>query len=160
MKTIGRFVALVLALAVLLSACTGDDGEPPDSGAGGTGGTGASGQTAGDGGPTPVVSGSETSGTYEYENAGLHVTLDIEGTTGTLEVDNGTGHELGAPDFYILHATEPTVRIEGEVAEAVSVASDAIETFDISFEGIEVGEIGAIALLFGEDNYGLFVRTG
>jgi hypothetical protein len=157
MKRTGRLVALTFLLALLLVACTGDgNGDGTNEG---TGGTGTSGLT-GDGGPTPVVSGSATRGTYEYENAGLHVILDVEGTTGTMEVDNATDHELGLPDFYILHATDPTVRIEGDVAGAAPVAAGATETFDVSFEGIEVRNIGAIALLFGTDNYGLFVRTG
>jgi hypothetical protein len=155
MKTTGRIVALALVGAVALAACTGDDGGDE----GPTGATGASGATGSDGGPTPVVSGSTTSGTYEYENGGLHVTLDVEGTAGTMEVDNGSGHGLEAPDFYILHATDPTIRIEGEVAGAGPVAAGATESFDVSFEGIEIADIGAIALLFGTDNYGLFVRT-
>lgn len=161
MKTTGRFVTLAVVLSLLLAACTSDgNGGGSGDGTGGAGGTGTSGITGSDGGPTPVVSGSATSGTYEYENGGLHVTLDIEGTSGTMEVDNGTGHELGVPDFYILHATDPTVRIEGDVADAATVDAGVTETFDVSFEGIEVGDIGAIALLFGSDNYGLFVRTG
>jgi hypothetical protein len=158
MKSTGRSVALVLAVALVLSACTGDDEQGPTGGTGGTGGSGATGQDGG--GPTPVTSGSATSGTYEYENAGLHVTLDIEGTTGTLEVDNGTERELAPPAFTILHATDPTVRIDGEVTGAEAVEAGETAMFEISFSGIEVGQIGAIALLFGADNYGLFVRTG
>jgi hypothetical protein len=156
MKTTGRFFALVLSVALALAACTGDD---DGDGTGATGSTGGSGATGTDGGPTPVVSGSATSGTYEYENAGLHVTLDVDGTTGTMEVDNGTGHELEAPGFYILHATDPTLRVEGEVAGAAPIEAGAVGSFDVAFEGIEVADIGAIALLFGTDNYGLFVRT-
>jgi hypothetical protein len=161
MKTTGRFVALALVSVLLAGACTGDGDEGNGNGNGGTGGTGGSGATGQDAtGPTPVVSGSATSGRYEYENAGLHVTLDVDGTDGTLEVDNRTGHELEAPDFYILHATEPGVRIEGEVTGAEPVPAGETASFEVSFQGVEVGDIGAIALLFGADNYGLFVRTG
>jgi hypothetical protein len=156
MKTTGRFVALALAVGLALAACTGDDG---GNGSEVRGGDGPSAATGADGGPTPVVSGSATSGTYEYENGGLHVTLDVEGTAGTMEVDNGTGHELEAPGFYILHATDPTVRIDGEVADAAPVEAGASGSFGISFDGIAISDIGAIALLFGADNYGLFVRT-
>jgi hypothetical protein len=157
MKVTGRSLALALVVALALTACTGDDGGGDGNGA--TGGTGTTGATGSDGGPTPVVSGSATSGTYEYENGGLHVTLDIDGTAGTMEIDNRTGHELDAPAFYILHATDPTVRIDGEVTGAAPVAAGTTASFDASFEGIEIADIGAIALLFGTDNYGLFVRT-
>jgi hypothetical protein len=154
MKSTGRLVALTLAVALALGACTGDDGDGDPVATGGTGATGTT-----DGGPTPVVSGSATSGTYEYENGGLHVTLDVEGTAGTMEVDNGSGRDLDAPAFYILHATDPTVRVDGVVTGAAPVGAGATESFDVSFEGIEIADIGAIALLFGTDNYGLFVRT-
>ncbi len=138
----------------MASACTGDDGDGGGTTSGGTAGTGAT----GGGGPTPVVSGAATSGTYEYQNAGLHVTMRIDGTAGTMEVDNGSGHELGDPGFYILDARDGT-QIDGVVAAPAPVEDGQTATFDISFEGIEVRNIGAIALLFGDDNYGLFVRT-
>ncbi len=162
MKPTGRVLAfaLVIALAIALAACTsgdGGDGEP-SGGTGGTGGTGVSGTTGGDVGPTPVVSGAATSGTYEYDNAGLHVVIDIDGTSGAMEVDNGTDSELPGPGFYILDARDGH-EIDGEVTDPQPIAAGATQSFDISFSGIEVKEIGAIALLFGSDNYGLFVRT-
>jgi hypothetical protein len=86
------------------------------------------------------------------------VTIEIDGTQGTMEVDNGTDRELPEPDFYILDARDGH-EIEGEVTSPAPVAAGGSETFAVSFEGIEVAEIGAIALLFGADNYGLFVRT-
>jgi len=157
MKTTGRLAALVLVLALALGACTGD-GDDGDGG-GATGGTGgATGASGGDVGPTPVVSGAAASGTYEYENAGLRVVLDIDGTTGTMEVDNGTERELPLPAFYILDARDGH-QIDGVVAGAAPVPPGQTQTFEVSFSGIEVREIGAIALLFGADNYGLFVRT-
>lgn len=155
MKTTGRFAVLALVLTFGIGACTGgqEDGE------GASGGTGAtSGATGGDVGPTPVVSGAAAAGTYEYENAGLHVVLDIDGNAGTMQVENGTDRELPLPGFYILDARDGH-EIDGAVADAAPVPSGQTQTFDISFSGIEVREIGAIALLFGADNYGLFVRT-
>jgi hypothetical protein len=155
MVTIRRSVAPVVALVLLLAACTGDgDGDGGD-------GTGGSGPTRSTGvvGPTPVLSGSASSGTFEYVNTGLRVVMEIDGTAGTMEVDNRTGRALPRPAFYILGATDGH-RVDGQVADAVPVPPGERATFDISFEGIEVGDIGAIALLFGQDNYGLFVRTG
>lgn len=157
MKTIGRLAVTTLAAAIALGACTGGGGEEGADG-GTTGGTGATTGATGDVGPTPVTSGAAASGTYEYENAGLRVVLDIDGTAGTMRVDNGTEHELPLPDFYILDARDGH-EIDGEVASASPVGAGETATFGISFSGIEVREIGAIALLFGQDNYGLFVRT-
>jgi hypothetical protein len=159
MKPTGRLFALALLVVLLATAsCTSGGEDAGATGGGGTGGTGVSGTTGGDVGPTPVVSGSATKGTYEYDNAGLHVVVSIEGTAGTMEVDNGTDRELPDPGFYILDARDGT-EIDGEVTDPAPVEAGDSQSFDISFSGIEVKEIGAIALLFGADNYGLFVRT-
>lgn len=149
MKTTRVIVASVVSISLLLPACTGNDGNGDAS---------PPGVTGRETGPTPVQSGSATTGRYEYENAELRVVIDIDGNAGTMEVDNGTERELPQPDFYILEASAGD-EIEGEVSGAAPVPAGETATFDISFEGIEVGDIGAIALLFGEDNYGLFVRT-
>jgi hypothetical protein len=154
MKPTVRFVALALVLAALLAACTddGNGGEPTGPGTGGTG------TTTGGVGPTPVTTGPAARGTYEYVNAGLRVIVEIDGTEGTMEVENGTDRELEPPDFYILDARDGT-EIEGEVAEPAPTPGGETATFAISFEGIEVRNIGLLVLLFGTDNYGAFVRT-
>jgi hypothetical protein len=154
-KTTVRFVALALALATLLAACTDDGTGGVPTGTDGTGGTG---RTTGGVGPTPVTTGPAARGTYEYVNAGLRVIVQIDGTEGTMEVDNGTDHELEPPDFYILDARDGT-EIDGEVAEPAPTPAGATASFAISFEGIEVRNIGLLVLLFGSDNYGAFVRT-
>jgi hypothetical protein len=150
-----RFIALALALVALLSACTGggggDGGDPTGPGNGGTGNTGGV-------GPTPVTNGPAARGTYEYVNAGLRVVVEIDGTEGTMEVENGTEHDLPDPDFYILDARDGT-EIEGEVAEPAPTPAGETATFTISFEGVEVRNIGLLVLLFGTDNFGAFVRT-
>lgn len=154
MKPTVRFVALALALAALVAACT-DDGNGEDPTRPGTGGTG---NTTGGVGPTPVTTGPAARGTYEYVNAGLRVIVEIDGTEGTMEVENGTERELPDPDFYILDARDGT-EIEGEVAEPAPTPVGETATFAISFEGIEVRNIGLLVLIFGTDNYGAFVRT-
>ena len=153
MKTTRVVLPLVVAVGLLAASCTGSG-----NGDDGNGGSGPTGDTGQDGGPTPVQTGPATRGTYEYENAGLRVVIDIDGTTGTMQVDNATERELPRPDFYILEASSGA-EVDGEVASAAPVPAGETATFDISFEGIEVRDIGAIALLFGPDNYGLFVRT-
>jgi hypothetical protein len=159
-KRTRRVAALALGQMLLVAAAACTDGDDDGSGSGATGASGSAGPTGATGdGPTPVSSGSATSGTYEYENAGLRVILEIDGTAGTMEVHNDTDHELGEPSFYIRGAVDGA-RIDGTVATPAPVPAGDTATFDVSFEGIRVGEIGGIALLFGEDNYGLFVRTG
>lgn len=151
-KTTVRFVALALMLATLFASCT-DDGT-----GGNPTGTGGTGNTSGGVGPTPVTTGPAARGTYEYVNAGLRVVVEIDGTDGTMEVQNGTDHDLPEPDFYILDARDGT-EIDGEVAEPAPTPEGDTATFAISFEGIEVRNIGLLVLLFGTDNYGAFVRT-
>lgn len=169
MKTTHRIAALTFATGTLLAACTGGNGAGIGGGGpGGTGATGANGGTGGTGGtgpdvggPTPVetFTGSPGTAVYSYSNAGLTVTLDVDGTEGTFRVENGTDRELPEPDFYILDARDGD-RIDGELAGPAPIPAGETATFDASFTGIEVRNIGAVVLLFGQDNYGLFVRTG
>lgn len=158
MQRTPRFVTSAL-LVIALGACTGDEGG--GNGDGGrtaetTGPTAATGETA----PTPVgiTGASETEATYEYANAGLRVVMDIADGTGTIEVENGTDHDVGRPSFYMLHVTtgEPT---DGRVESGSPIPAGETASFDISLEGVEIPDIGAIVLLLGRDNYGLFVRT-
>lgn len=150
MQTTRRLLTFALVLSLASAACT-DGG---DSAAGATAGSGATGEV----GPTPVISGSATSATYEYRGAGVRVTLEIEGAAGTMDVTNGSGLELGDPGFYILDARDGT-RIDGLVTSPAPVPDKQRATFDISFQGIAIPDIGAIGLLFGTDNFGLLVRT-
>jgi hypothetical protein len=160
-KPTGRSLALVLAAALLLGACTGggSDGGGKGSGAtgnGGTAGTGPAGETAVT--PVGVTGASTTSATYEYRNAGLDVTMKIDGTSGTLEVDNGTDHEVGKPGFYLLDA-RTGAQTDGHVQAGNTLQPGDSGTFDVSFSGLEIRNIGLVVLLLGRDNYGAFVRT-
>jgi hypothetical protein len=157
-KPTRRFVAFALGLALLVAACTGNgsngDGATGDGATAGTG-TGATGD---DGGPTPVEGGPALVGTYEYVNAGLHVIVRIDGSEGTMGVENGTDRELPRPDLYVLDARDGT-EIAVDVVDAAPVPAGQTATFDAAFEGVEVRNIGLLILLFGRDNYGAFVRT-
>jgi hypothetical protein len=149
MKPTGRLVAL-LCLAIALGACTGGDG-------GSTASTGPS--TTGEV-PTPAqkFTGAPGTATYEYANEGLLVTVDLDGSDGTLEVQNGSEHDLDPPGLYVEDAADGH-EIDGEVVDSAPVAAGETATFDVRLDDITVDDIGLLVLLFGADNYGAFVRT-
>lgn len=155
METTRRFAVLALAGTLLLGACTGS-GDGSDA-TGSTGGAGITGVQ--DTGPTPAQTLTPGVGTFTYENGGLTVTADIEGSSGTLEVDNRSGHDLAAPDLYVLDAVDGH-EVAVDVAESEPVAAGETATFDVSLGEVDVDQVGLLVLLFGNDNYGAFVRTG
>jgi len=149
MKPIGRLVAL-LCLAIALGGCTGGDG----------GSTGSTGPTTTTVVPTPAqtFTGAPGTATYEYANEGLLVTVHLDGSDGTLEVENDSEHDLGPPGLYVEDAVDGH-EIDGEVVNSAAVAAGETATFDVRLDGITVDDIGLLVLLFGDDNYGAFVRT-
>jgi hypothetical protein len=149
MKTTRCLAVLIALLALLAGACTSSKGS--NSGHGDGGGS-ASAET-----PTPAVTGPPGTTAYRYANAGLVATMILKGTGGTLEIDNGTGRTLPKPDFYILDARDGR-RVDGDVIDATAVPDGGQQTFDVSFTGIEVKNIGLVVLLMGADNYGAFVE--
>jgi hypothetical protein len=149
MKPTGRVVVLLL-LAIALGACTGDDGDA----------TAPSGPSPRSDVPTPAQTFTGAPGTavYEYANEGLLVTLELDGSEGTLEVDNGSTNDLDPPDVYVEDAVDGH-EIDGEVVNSAPVAAGERATFDVTLDGVTVDDIGLLVLLFGADNYGAFVRT-
>jgi hypothetical protein len=149
MKPTGRLVAL-LCVAIALGACTGGDGGP----------TGSTGPSTTSEAPTPAQSftGAPGTATYEYANEGLLVTVDLDGSDGTLEVENDSEHDLDPPGLYVEDAVDGR-EIDGEVVDSAPVAAGESATFDVRLDDITVDDIGLLVLLFGDDNYGAFVRT-
>jgi hypothetical protein len=152
MKPTGRLVAL-LCLAIALGACTGDDG-------GESGSTASTGPSTTSQGPTPAhtFTGAPGTATYEYANEGLLVTLDLDGSNGTLAVENDSEHDLDPPGLYVKDAVDGH-EIDVEVVDSAPVVAGEQATFDVKLDGITVDDIGLLVLLFGADNYGAFVRT-
>ncbi len=141
---------LLVALVLAAAACTSGGGnEPGPTGSTGTGG----------GNPTPVQTATGPPGTavYRYANAGLVATMRLDGEAGTLEIENGTGRELPPPDFYILDARDGR-RVKGGIAASTSIPDGQTMTFDVSFSGLGIDDIGLVILLMGRDNYGAFAR--
>jgi hypothetical protein len=152
MQTTRHFVAFAVAAAPLLGACTGgDDGlqrpTPPVA-------------SASPARRTPVRrSATPGVGTFTYENVGVTVRFDVEGSVGTLEVDNRSGLDLDRPDIYVVDAVDGH-EIAVDVRQSAPVADGDTATFDVSLGEADVDQIGLLVLLFGTDNYGAFVRTG
>jgi hypothetical protein len=153
MKPTGRLVAL-LCMAIALGACTGRDGVA-DGGSTGSIGPSTTGAV-----PTPAqtFTGAPGTATYEYANEGLLVTVELDGSDGTVEVDNDSEHDLDPPGLYIEDAVDGH-EIDCEVVDSAPVAAGERATFDVRLDGITVDDIGLLVLLFGADNYGAFVRT-
>src|SRR5207344_970739 len=141
-------------LPIALWACTGGGG------GGGGGSTGSTSPSTTSEVPTPAqtFTGAPGTATYEYANQGLLVTVELDGSDGTLEVDNGSEHDLDPPGLYVEDAVDGH-EIDCEVVDSAAVAAGEGATFDVRLEGITVDDIGLLVLLFGADNYGAFVRT-
>ncbi len=145
MGRLRRFVAPVVLLAALASACTGDGGGSALSP------TQTPSPTAVE--TTPAVF---TPGSFEYQNAGLQVALKLVGNTGTMDVDNGSGYALGKPDLYVLDGLTGT-RIDGKVLDAQPVPDGERATFQVQLPAeVTPKSLGLVILLFGSDNYGAF----
>jgi len=153
MKPTGRLVAL-LCLPIALGACTGGGG------GGGGGSTGSTSPSTTSEVPTPAqtFTGAPGTATYEYANEGLLVTVDLDGSDGTLEVENDSEHDLDPPGLYVEDAVDGH-EIDGAVVDSAPVAAGQSATFDVRLDDISVHDIGLLVLLFGADNYGAFVRT-
>jgi hypothetical protein len=138
-----RLVALASALVALLAACEGGDATPVSPTV-----------TAPTTQPTTPIE--ITPGHFRYQNAGLVVTLVLEGNTGTMTVDNGSGHSLGRPDLYAFEGVTGA-RYEGKVLEAAPIDDGDTAEFAVEFPPeITAKSVGLIVLLFGRDNYGSF----
>jgi len=152
MKPTGRFGAVAFVLAVMLAGCTsGEDG--------GTNPT-RDGETTLVPTPAETFTGAPGTAVYTYVNDGLVVTVELDGSAGTMTVDNGTESGVGAPGVYVLDAIDGH-EIEGEVSSAAPVGAGERAMFDLTVDEItDAGNIGLLVLLLGADNYGAFVRTG
>lgn len=138
--------AALVAASLLVAGCSGGGGSEPTSGP-----TSPPAET-----PTSIGT---TPGLYEYRNAGLVAVLDFDeaGRTAALEVQNGTGRDLGEPFVYVLDARDGH-EIRGRIPDAAPIPDGARATFTVRFPPeLEVDQIGLAILVLGGDNYGAFV---
>jgi hypothetical protein len=154
MKPIGRFIALAVVSIVALAACSGDDDDSNP-----TASSGGENITSSVPPPAATITGATGPAEYTYAIPGLEVTVDLDGSEGTMRVENGTENDLEAPDIYALDALDGH-EIEGEVLESAPIPAGRSATFDVTLDGIDAQDIGLLFLLFGAENLGAFVRTG
>lgn len=150
MKPTRVLLPALLVFAVVLAACDGGGPEPSD----------AKPVTTSTVVPTPAetFTGAPGTATYEYANEGLVVTVTLDGSDGTLDVENDSDNDLDAPGLYVLDAADGR-EVDGTVLDAAPVAAGDTASFHVQLDDLSVDDIGLLVLLFGEDNYGAFVRT-
>ena len=76
------------------------------------------------------------------------MTLDLDGSNGTLAVENDSEHDLDPPGLYVEDAVDGHV-IDVEVVDSAPVAAGEQASFDVKLDGITVDDIGLLVLLFG-----------
>jgi hypothetical protein len=149
MKPTRVLLPAFLVFAIVLAACD-SGGEPSNTPS----------KTTSAVVPTPAetFTGAPGTATYEYANEGLVVTLTLDGSDGTLDVENDSDNDLEAPGLYVLDAVDGH-EVDGTVLDAAPVAAGDTASFNVRLDDLTVDDIGLLVLLFGADNYGAFVRT-
>ena len=147
MSSLRRFAVPAILLVALAAACTGDGGEPTPS---------DSRSPEASSSPTAAVPTEFTPGRFRYQNAGLDVELQLEANTGTMEVVNDSGFELGKPDLYVLDGVSGR-RIDGKILDARPIQDGSQASMQVEFPPeVTPKSLGLVILLFGSDNYGAF----
>jgi len=149
MKPTRVLLPAFLVFAIVLAACD-SGGEPSNTPS----------KTTSAVVPTPAetFTGAPGTATYEYANEGLVVTMTLDGSDGTLDVENDSDNDLEAPGLYVLDAVDGH-EVDGTVLDAAPVAAGDTASFNVRLDDLTVDDIGLLVLLFGADNYGAFVRT-
>lgn len=130
--------ALLVALIVVASACTGEEGRAVTPS------------------PSPSPSLIPAPGGYLYRGPGIEATFEITAEQGQLVVLNATGADLADPGIYLLDARDGA-RVDAEVAEAAPVPDGDTMEFDVSISGApEAKHVGLVVLTFGHDDFGAF----
>ena len=140
---------LSVPLALAAAACT--SGKATEDHATGS-------ASRGGGHPSPPTSVGTTPGSYRFANGGITATVKLEGSSGTLEIENDTGRTLARPDLYVLDARDGS-RIEVRVDGAAPIRDGDKVSLAIALQRqIELKNIGWVDLLIGGDDYGGFVQ--
>jgi hypothetical protein len=141
-----RTVVPSVLLILLSSACTGGDDQPPTpSTSSPAPGEGVNTKDAGDVEFIP--------GRFEYRFNDIIATLSMDGSRGTLDVENDSGASLEAPAMYVI-AGDGT-RYDGSVEAAATIPDGGTASFRVTFpDQVKPDSVGLAVLLFGDSNYG------
>ncbi|MGQ0671071.1 MAG: hypothetical protein ACT4PO_15665 [Actinomycetota bacterium] len=138
-----RTLVVLLVGGFLAAACGGGGGDSSGNGASGAANSG------GDGG-------AGSSKTYSYVNNGLEASFTVSGTSGTLEVRNNSGNEVGAPGLYSLDPSTGD-RVDAMADGAAPIADGETASFRVTFpEGFDLAAAGFVGLELGGEDYGGF----
>lgn len=137
-----RTIAVLVAVGLLAGCGSTSGGTTP---AGGGASTGSSTQTS-------------VSQTYSYVNNGLEASFTLSGTSGRLEITNGSGNDVGVPAIYSLDPTTGD-RVDAGVDGAAPIADGASDSYTVTFpDGFDVIAAGFVGLELGGKDYGGFVE--
>lgn len=141
-----RRIAYCLAVALLATGAACTKGEPQAS------------STATSTGGGPVTSNESVAfvrGKYRYTFNGIVASLGLEGSTGGLDIENGSGAELAAPVIYAIG--QDGTRYEATVESAAPIADGDSASLTVTFPAaVKPDTVGLIILSFGSDNVGAF----
>lgn len=137
------FVAILVALLSL--SCTGDGVDPP---------SGPRSTSAGNAPPSVDTGDVEFEpGEFEYSWRGVDIRFSMDGSAGTLRIENGSGGRLAAPGLYAILGDG--TRSDATIADPSPIAEGEQATFDVVFaDGVDETTVGLVILLIGGNNWG------
>jgi hypothetical protein len=116
------------------------------------------------GGTTPAADGANASSSapasastsYSYLNNGLEASITMTGTSGDLEITNGSGKDVGMPAIYSLDPTTGD-RVDAGVDGAAPIARGDSGSYVVTFpDGFDLAAAGFLGLEFGGKDFGGF----
>jgi hypothetical protein len=141
--TLRRTIAIFVAAGLLAACGSKGAGSTP---AGGAASSGSSAQASG-------------STSYSYVNNGLEASFTLSGTSGKLEITNGSGKAVGVPAIYSLDPATGD-RIDAGVDGAAPIADGTSGSYAVTFpDGFDAVAAGFVGLEFGGKDYGGFVEN-
>jgi hypothetical protein len=145
-----RRVFVMILVATLSVACTGDDNDPP-TGPGPTS----------EGIAPPAVDTGDVAfepGEFEYAWDGVDIRFSMDGSAGTLEIDNGSGRRLAAPGLYAILGDG--IRRDATIDDASPIPDGRQASFEVAFpDGVDETTVGLVILLIGGNNWGAMAPT-
>ena len=136
MRRLAGLALMVTMATVVVAGCTRDRSvsadRPPDT--------------------SPTAPGEP--GTYVYEFNGVGATFRLKGSSGSIDIRNGTGSRLGSPGLSILDAADGE-EMEAEIEGASPLGKGDRRTFDVSLgQPMHPRDVGLVVLSFGGEVWG------